>query len=64
MSAVVKEKTIGRRSFRDLITVPPIFSLLFIDSMNVVGAILYQIGARRQAQPRLIRAALFAPAKL
>jgi len=32
--------------------------------MNVVDPILYQIGARRQVQPGLIRATLFALAKL
>jgi hypothetical protein len=41
-----------------------VFNLLFVDAVNAVGAILYQTGARRQAQSRLIRAALFAPAKL
>jgi hypothetical protein len=35
-----------------------------MDSMNVVDAILYQIGAPRQVQPGLILAGLFAHAKL
>jgi hypothetical protein len=64
MSAVVKNKTIGRRSFRELIAILLILLLLFMGSVNVVGAILYQIGAPRQGQLRLIRGTLFAPVNL
>jgi hypothetical protein len=64
MSAMVKEKTIGRRSFRELILILLVFNLSFPDSVNFLRAIFHQIGAPRQAQLRLIRGALFAPANL
>jgi hypothetical protein len=51
MSAAVKERTIGRRSFRVRITI--LLILLVVRGFGAVaGSIFHQIGARRQAQSR------------